>query len=815
MPNILTIYDIGSEDRQPYIVAELLEGENLRERLRRGPLATKKAVEMASAVADALAATHARNIVHRDLKPENLFVTRDGRLKILDFGVAKRTAPDPSQPGGASTVVINTEGGMAVGTLGYMAPEQMRGTTADSRSDIFALGAILHEMISGTPAFRQDSRIATVNAVLEADPPELSESIPPGVRRIIRRCVEKDPDNRFQSARDLAFALGSLSETATAMRGLASPRSRFPQVDARLAFALTAIAAIVSGLIAWQWPRPAQLTAPAVRRFPVQSPPGRSLFGLAISPDGRHVVQTMRTSPAPVHDQLTLRSLDQIDVRDLPGTERGGEPFFSPDGRWVAFEADGKLKKLPLGGGPVVAICDVRDFLQGSWGASGEIIIAQREQPLHIVSAEGGVPRPLTSLDRTSGELDHHAPHFLPGGKAFLFTIHAGFEVFRVAVRSLETGEQKTLADDGFDARFVASGHVVFGRGDRLHAIPFERMRLARAGQEVALVEPITTFTEDGRALFDVGSDGTLMYVAGPPHVDRSLVWIDRSSSHVEPLPAPPRGYEFPDLSPDGKRLVVQVSEGSRSDIWIYELETGSLSGMTGDGMSSKPIWSADGKHITYAARRQSERHIFWQPINGGAAPESLISSRYNVWPAAWTTGRDELIFVEDRELGGLPDLKKLTVATRAVTSLLDTAQPASMPALSPDGRWLAYVIPDDGRRQILLRPLVGGAPRRITEDGGAEPRWSGDGRELFFRRQGELNRVPIQTRPQLVVGKAQTLLKESSRTRVFGPQNYDVTADGSRFLFTRDVNQQTIPQSLVIVENWAQELARRVPVGP
>ena len=353
-PNILTVYDIGSADGRPYIVSELLEGETLRERLSRGPIALKKSAEMAIALADALAAAHGRGIVHRDLKPENLFVTREGRLKILDFGIAKLTTPEPIKGVAASTVHLLTEVGSAVGTPGYMAPEQVRGEPVDHRSDIFALGAILHEMLSGTAVFQRDSRIATLSAVLESNPPDLPDTVAPAVRRIVQRCLEKSPDERFQSARDLAFALNALSDVSVTTTGATQPALGPPRVDWRIAALVSGLAAAVAAgalLIAWQRPTPAPQS---LVQFVIQ--PSTTFSGVDLSRDGSVLAYVMQGTKA---NQIFLRPFDRLDEpQPLEGSQGGDGPVFSPDGRWVAFLAGGKLKKLAITGGTPVTLCD-------------------------------------------------------------------------------------------------------------------------------------------------------------------------------------------------------------------------------------------------------------------------------------------------------------------------------------------------------------------------------------------------------------------------------------------------------------------------
>jgi serine/threonine-protein kinase len=807
-PNIVSVYDIGTTDGQPYIVSELLDGETLRERLGRGPLAPRKAVEIGVAIAEALAAAHARGIVHRDLKPENLFLQRDGRPKILDFGIAKLTTAEPANAGAAPTVSALTEAGVAVGTLGYMAPEQVRGESVDHRTDIFAFGAVLHEMIAGTPAFRRDSRIATVNAVLEADPPDLADAVAPALRRIIQRCVEKPPDLRFQSARDLAFALDALSDRHSGTAATGAVR-RPARLDWRSA-AIAALVAALVGAVTWIVRSPAAAPPAQVRRFLIAPPPGADIIDIAVSPDGRHLVTAATTSAPTFTSRLYLRSFDTLEARELPGTENANSPFFSPDGAWVGFASDGKLKKVALAGGSPIAIGDVRDMLGASWGPNGEIVVAQREQGLSVVSAEGGPLRPLTAPDTSAGEIDHHAPSVLADGSAVIFTIHAGSEIFRVATRSLTTGVQRTLVPNGFDGQVVASGHLLFARGDSLYAAPFDAASQDLAGEAVALVEGVRTEVGNGVAFFDAAPDGTLIYQPAPKPEERSLVWIDRQGK-IETIPTPRRAFQSPSLSPDGRRIAIEVAEGPRSDVWIFEFSTGSFSRLTTTGLDGMPLWSADGQRLAYAARRDEERHIMWQPLDGSSAPESLVQSRNRLWPSAWTPGGKGLVFVEDPPTS-LSDIKLLNLDDRTVTPLVAGPEAEMMPSLSPDGRWIVYNR-FDKRPHVMVRPFSGGAAREITPDGGGAPRWLANGREIVSRTRTAFQTVRIQTVPEFSISQPEVLFPWRVFDSLLRPHSYDVAPDGSRFLFVHTEPTTVAPPGVAVVEHFFSELRRRAPV--
>ena len=808
-PNILTIYDIGTANGRPFIVSELLEGENVHERLIRGPLPPRKVVEFGVAIAGALAAAHARGIVHRDLKPENLFLTRDGRVKILDFGIAKLIQTDQEQPAGAPTITLMTSAGMAVGTLGYMAPEQMKGQPVDHRADIFALGAVLHEMVAGAPAFRRDSRIGTVNAVLESDPPALSDTVAPAIRRIIARCLEKDPDERFQSARDLAFALNALSDTMPVTEA-ARRTVGAAKIDWRIAALAVLVAAAAAGGLTWRMSSNAAMPPRTTKHFLFQ-PGTPNTDSVTVSPDGQRLAFAAGTPTRLLH----IKEMDAIEATAVAGTDGAANPFFSPDGQWVGFTALGKLKKVRVGGGTPVTLCDAPEFLGGSWGDDGQIAFGGRTRGLMRVSAEGGVPEPLTTPDQSRGEIDHHAPHWLPGAKALLLTLHAGPEVFRVAVRSIETGEQRTLIEDGFDARYASSGHIVYGRANTLWAAPFDLERLTISGPSVPVVENLLTVDDSGWAGFNVAKDGTLIYQAAPPIGDRTLTWVDRKGK-ADPLPFPTQAYNFPSLSPDGGRIAVQVSDGPRTNIFVYDLGTGVSRQVTRDGTESRPLWTPDGKRLTYAARRKEERHIFWQALDGNTAAESLIASRNDVWPGAWTPDGSALVFVESPPTE-ISDIKLLRPSDPSrVEVVVGSPREDMWPSLSPDGRWILFSSidrRDRGGYQLYLRSIAGGAPIQITTDGGTQGRWARDGREVFYRSSNRMWRVPIQTSPELLVGKSEELFAGEYHGAADGPPTYDVSADGQRFLMIKPGDQERAAATTHIVLDWFEALKRRVPV--
>jgi serine/threonine-protein kinase len=654
--------------------------------------------------------------------------------------------------------------------------------------------------------------VQTVNAVLESDPPELAPEVVPGIRRIVGRLLEKTPDARFQSARDLAFALSALSDGTTSTTGRVARGGKgtltWKTVSA-IALIAAALSAALTAAVSWR-PRDAAPSAPpSLKRFAIDTPSPVRPAGIALAPDGTRLVYR---AGAGSDSLLFQRRLDALEATPIDGTETAYAPFFSPDGNWIGFAStrDRKLKKVPVNGGPPVSIADATEVMQGTWGTDGTIVVALRTGSLMAVSAEGGTLRPLTTPDKNNGVIDHHAPSALPGG-ALLFDIHAGPEIFRVAVR-LPNGDERALIDDAYFARYVPSGHIVFGRPDGLYAARFDLDRLQIEGPSVLVVEQVLTDAISGTMEFAIADDGTLAYVPARPLGGRQLVWVDRKGQ-AAPLPTPPGAYQYPALSPDGQRLAIEISDGARHDISVYDFRAAQLTRITLEGSNTKPIWSPDGQRVVYAARRPEGYHIMWQPLNARAAASSLVVSPNPVWPGTWTRDGERLTYVEDPPTS-LDNIRMLRIGASVPPELLLGAPPAYLhPQVSPDGQWLAYVA-WESRPQVFIRPLAGGATRQITPDGGGQPRWSRDGTELFYRRLGAMMRVPIRTTPELQIGRAEKLFDEDFVSSGFGPPDYDVTADGQRFLFVKRAEAERTRVPIHVVVNWFDELRKRVPAG-
>ncbi len=629
-PNILAVYDVGMHDGSPYIVSELLEGEELREQLNDGPLPQRKALDYAQQIAQGLAAAHERGITHRDLKPENLFITTDGRVKILDFGLAKLRPPrNESTSSEIDTRKQITDPGTVMGTVGYMSPEQVRGHEADHRSDIFSFGSILYEMLAGQRAFRRETMAETMTAILKEEPPELSEtnakiSLP--LEKIVRRCLEKKPERRFQSTSDLGFALEALStpsgsgfETATSVTMATDDhavegRTWFVR-NARLAWIAAGVLLLAALMVAIPYFFQRAPAAPTVTRFTI-APPEKLVIGesLALSPDGKVVAfsgtdETGKTL-------LWIRALDALTPQPLAGTEGGRFPFWSPDGRSLGFFADAKLKRIEIAGGAAQPLADASLEPRGAtWGSDGIILFSPNIiSPVYRVSAAGGSASPLTEIDQSRSETSHRWPYFLPDGRHFIYFVRGPKKeeqgLFLASVdskdRRLLLKVESSVAYMPPDAPSRSPGLLLFMRDQTLMAQPFDKDKLELSGEPQAIAEDVVHYGEIGPSalgIFSISTNGVLCYQTGNRSTSQ-LTWFDRSGKQLGTVGAAGNLSE-PVLSPDGQRVAVGMEKEAPGDVWIMELARGTFTRFTFDPhLDRRPIWSPDGSRIVFSSDR-------------------------------------------------------------------------------------------------------------------------------------------------------------------------------------------------------------------
>ena len=819
-PHICTLYDIGSQDGIDYLVMEYLEGKTLAEHLKKGPLPLSQTLQYAIEIADALDKAHRKGITHRDLKPSNIMLTKSG-TKLLDFGLAKlkqETAPaniSLSKLPTANDAI--TQQGTILGTLQYMAPEQLEGKEADTRTDIFAFGTVVYEMATGKKAFEGKSQASLIAKILETEPPPISSlqpMTPPAFDRVVRKCLAKEPEKRWQAASDICDELKWIAEER-APKTLPTAVAVAPSRISRLWMLISAVACLIAASFAAfaVWILKPAAPKPVIR-FAMSLPPGQRLdisrSAIAISPDGTHLVYA--AGPSNLTTQLYVRALDGLEANPIPGTGGGGDPFFSPDSQWIGFTTPGKLMKLSLRGGAPVSLVDLNfaGFFGASWGSRGRIaLVPQLFGPVQQIPDTGGNLQPLTRLDKVEGT--HRWPEFLPDGKSILFTALQSANTSNISAQMLGTGERRDLRLTGSFPHYAPSGHLVYVQGTNLMAVPFNPQRLAITGAAVPVI--VGVLSAGGIAQYSFSLTGTLIYVPGSVQAaGLKLVWVDRKGTE-QPLPAPAHNYVLPKVSPDGRRVAVGIEE-SDSQIWLYDLGRDTLTRLTLEGNANiDPVWTPDGKRVVF---KGTGNRLFWQPGDGSAGAEALTNSELatNNVPGSWTPDGQVLVFMEINPNTGY-DLYTLPLKDGKPRPFLRTPSLETAPRFSADGHFIAYASDESGRIEIYVRPYPGpGGKWQISTEGGSEPVWNPNGKELFYRSGNKVMAVEITTQPIFSAGKPRMLFEGPYVPSPRSFADYDVSPDGQRFLMLKRSEEAQAPAEINVVLNWFEELKQKVPTG-
>jgi serine/threonine protein kinase len=818
-PNILVIFHVGTHQGAPYIVSELLEGETLRDRMAGSALPQRKAIDYALQIARGLAAAHEKGIVHRDIKPDNLFITDDGRVKILDFGLAKLTSIDSAaSQTEVPTRKVNTDPGTVMGTMGYMSPEQLKSQPADHRSDIFSFGAILYEMLSGKRAFRGDSMAETMSAILREDPPDLSvtnQTVSPALERVVRHCLEKNPAERFHSARDLAFAIESLSGSATISGQMATmptitTESSTPVGlsrwlhNARVAWIVAGVLVVsLLATLGLRYFNPSETTTRAVRLS--LTPPPELAFNDAqsdaavISPDGQKIAFSATSGDG--KNMLYLRALDSSEIKLLPGSENVMEPFWSPDSRSVAFGSNGKLKRSDLaGGGNAQVLCDAARLVGGTWNKDGIIVFApDYRAALMQVSAQGGEPKPVAMRFDGQKAESHRYPDFLPDGRHFLFRR----DPKGIWVGSLDSPETRQVLVEVTPFVYAQPGWLVFVRNDALVAQAFDAARIAFSGEPIPI---ITGQKNSGTLRFSVSHNGTLVW-QGQWERDYQLVWFNRDGKETGTVDAPMKVNIGEDLSisPDGKRLAVKRNQ----NLWVVELEKGTALRITST-FSQMPVWSPDGSRIAYS---EGTSGLTVRAANGSGDAEGLLAGAN--FPSAWSPDGRFIIFVR-RGVKTRMDIYALPLfGDRKEYLILNSPFNEQTPAFSPDGRWLAYTSDETGNYEIYVQSFsadgkLAADKQRVSTNGGTYPLWRRDGSELFFvAPDGQMMSSAVKTAgTEFQFAAPKSLFKTRMLAWITNFHEYDVSPDGQRFLIGTLIGEPKAPPPTVIL-NWTAALKK------
>jgi eukaryotic-like serine/threonine-protein kinase len=803
------IHGVAEREGLEALVLELVEGPTLAERLERGALPMEEALSIGRRLAEAIAAAHARGILHRDLKPANIKVLLDGGVKVLDFGLARMLYPDAA--GDAATDLSAQSPGMILGTAAYMSPEQARGQTVDERADIWAFGCILFEMLTGARAFAGATVADVLARVMEREPAFglLPSATPEPIRRLLRRTLEKNPQRRLGHIGD---AILEFDDAATPSLAPVEPAS------ARWKSWLLVAAGVAAGAIgtALVLRQPAPATPVAVARFVVPLPTGdQPVTGFqpmaALSPDGRTIVYRARRNGVV---QLFRRHLHALEPEPIPGTENGTAPFFSPDGRTLAFDSDGVLKRVSMAGGQPVVIGPAPGGVTATWTSDDAVVFATNtSRILQRMPASGGAPVALTALDPERGDTLHLLPQALPDGRTLLFTIVSG-SARRVALR-LASGEVRVVAD-GTHGRYLPQGFIVFFREGSLWAVPFDLASLSTTGPASPLLQGIE-HTDNTVLHFDAAQDGSIVYLpAGEVGASQQrLVWFDRDGRETA-VALEPRSYLRVSLSPDGARLALAIRERGNTDIWTADLERGTIGRLTFDPtIETMPTWSPDGRTIAFRSEREGPG-LFRRDAQGASAIERLTATDGPIHsPYSWTPDGKTLLFALFRSFRNQA-IASVTPPDRTIRVLLDGDFAQLDPQVSRDGRWLAYQSDESDRFEIYVRPYpnVEAGRWQISTTGGTSPRWSPDGRELYYVDQTGLVSVPVEPGAAFKAGRPHRLFA----VKAFGGRlgaDYEVAPDNSRFLFILDEPSTTARAvELVYVQHWVEELKQRVAAG-
>jgi serine/threonine-protein kinase len=833
--NIAGVHGLEEADGKRFLVMELVEGETVADRIQRGPIPVEDAARAALQIAEAVESAHENGVVHRDLKPANVKITPDGQVKVLDFGLAKALAPEAMSGSGTdqdlslSPTMTKAITGMGVllGTAGYMSPDQARGRPVDRRADIWAFGCILYEMLTGQRLFTGETATDVIGAIVHKEPDleKLSPEVPATIRRLLGRCLQKDATRRLQSIGEARITLQEWLEnpevepftTESANRGW-------------LPWAAAVGAALLGLVLGSSFLGSSTQQPPLVQRFAVElgeEPPFTGRGAAAVpSPDGRYLAYASSIEGVGSLYLRPLERMESLQVSTGQSREWPHNAFFSPDSEWLGFFTADELKKVPVTGGSAITLAETEMPRGGSWSGDGRIVFAPESKGgLSIVPAAGGDVAPLTTVPGESTYVSHRYPQWLPGDTAVLFTSLDPY-VSRIEIVDVASGEREVIHEGGFYGRYVPTGHVLFVDGDAVFAMPFDADRLERTGSPMPVLEGVASSPAAGQAQYHVSDTGLMVYRPGTVDIEPfPIAWADRSGQ-LENLLDDAGIYGTPRLAPDGRRLAVSVQRGNNWDVWVYDIERDVSTRLTFEsGYDADPVWSPDGRYVAFVSDRDDGHFATYRTRSDGSGEaERLIEPGKLEFPApvSWSPDGTRLLLITPGP-NGSDDLWFLPADGKGEPEPYLTSQFGEVDgSFSPDGRWIAYRSNQTGNSEIYVRSAEGPGKWQISDGGGWQPRWSGDGRTLFFRNHEGLNAIDVEAvgdefrtgRPEFLFGE---IFGGPAGVRLPGYlfYDYDVNADGERFVvFPRRTEQGPSSSAVHVVSGWFEELRRLTASG-
>jgi len=839
-PNIAAIYGLEQAESKRFLVLELVEGETLAQRIARGPLPLDETLDVCRQVAEGVEAAHEKGVIHRDLKPANMKITPEGKVKVLDFGLAKAFQGETAAADASHSPTLTdqmTRPGTILGTAAYMAPEQAKGKAVDKRVDVWAFGCVLFECLTGKRAFEGETVTETLASILKGEPDwqALPSTSPWRVRDLLHRCLRKDPKERLHDIADARIEIGEASVAPPVSEQVSAGKpSRGLIVGGMIGGIFLAIAA--TAMLTWHL-RPVPSLPVVSSTLKIESGywlAGNSSEGrptrtaIALAHDGSFIVYSaIPENPGPnAKSKIFVRKLEKLEAVPVAGTEGGINPFLSPDDRWIGFRAGILLKKVPIAGGVPTELAEAPMIFGADWGVDNSIVFSPGANlGLYRILGDGAPPENLTVPDKASEEYGHRLPHYLPDGRGILFTVMGhGLDVQpRLAILDFKTRKWHELMKDAADGRYVRPGHLVFLRQGTLMSVAFDLHSMKIKGEPISAVANVSQAlnipnygNNTGAGQYSISDSGCLAYVPGGiiPDQEHSLVRIDMNGN-VQSAADFKAHFYGPFFSPHGERIAY-ATFGKKKQIWIYDINRGNRNPLTREGVATNVLWEPpDGKRLVFPWAKSGVVNLWLQPADESSPMQRLATSEYNQTPGSFSPDGSKLAFMETR-LETSRDIRVLDMKTLQVTPFLETKALEAWPAFSPDGRWIAFASNESGRLEVWVRPFPGpGGKQPVSNQGGTEPIWSKDGRKLYYRKDAEVWAVDVRIEETFSCGIPVRLFEQRGLAGGEPTRGWDLWPDGKSFLMVKLDERKPQPVTeMILVQNWFEELKRLVPTG-